>query len=290
MLNPVAIQSMPSASLPAIPPILKNLFRTLLSLPTQPCQPPWRGDVRRPGRRLQLPGGAADDALQRLVEERTAQLRASSLALSCREERERQALAEDLHAGSSQLLAVAQFKLGTLRRHVESVTGRGLCACEIEEVAGLIRAADLALRAVSTHLAPAAPRPLDLASGLDWLAGTMRQRYGLQVNLHLATATRRLDSGRLGQVLRAVRELLVNVAEHAQVAQAEIEAFETEDSLIVSVSDTGTGFDLAQAPGTAEDDGRGLAAVRGRIGLLGGEVQIDSQVGDGTVVVIGLPF
>jgi signal transduction histidine kinase len=65
--------------------------------------------------------------------------------------------------------------------------------------------------------------------------------------------------------------------------QLEVRGAETQ--LAVLVVDDGVGFDP-----TAEHDGFGLAGMRERVELAGGELQIESRPGRGTRVMASLPL
>jgi signal transduction histidine kinase len=63
-----------------------------------------------------------------------------------------------------------------------------------------------------------------------------------------------------------------------------IEVTETEGTVRLRVSDDGTGFDSG-----AVTERFGLVGMRERVDLAGGELQVDSEPGRGTVVTAELP-
>jgi signal transduction histidine kinase len=113
------------------------------------------------------------------------------------------------------------------------------------------------------------------------LAGNF-QRHGLRVDLLTA-----LGSGPdppaevLDAVEGAVREALTNVAKHAGVTRATVQAAITGDGMEVTVRDHGGGFD----PAAATDGGYGLAgSIRARMAQVGGTAEVWSAPGRGTRV------
>jgi signal transduction histidine kinase len=85
-----------------------------------------------------------------------------------------------------------------------------------------------------------------------------------------------------------LRELLFNVVKHAETKRARIVARRLGSSILISVEDEGAGFD----PTVLETDGTtglGLAAVRERLELVGGDVMVASEPGHGTSVTIVIP-
>lgn len=86
---------------------------------------------------------------------------------------------------------------------------------------------------------------------------------------------------------RIVAELLHNALRHAAARQVFVEVRRLPTSLRLSVADDGRGFDSHGPP--PRSGGLGLRGVRARAGYLRGQVQVSSQSGQGTTVVVELP-
>ena len=86
-----------------------------------------------------------------------------------------------------------------------------------------------------------------------------------------------------------VSELLINVAKHAGVSEANLDFICDNNQLIMVVSDGGCGFDTADfrqaSPGQRSF---GLSSIHERITNIGGEMDIDSNPGQGTTVTLTL--
>lgn len=225
--------------------------------------------------------------LTELVRERTAQLLAMSIELTKIEERERQAVAQDLHDGLGQILAVARLKLSVLDTSPDAGDRLKL---ELKFIEGLIDEANRSVRTLSLQLSPSLPKTLELGSALEWLVENMRRSFGLQVDASIIDLPEHVDAAVLSTLLRATRELLVNVARHSQALVAELSTMTRDGRLIISVTDAGVGFDPRSSPKPSVDGGFGLFSVRERIGYIGGELYIDSSPGDGTVAVLSVPM
>jgi signal transduction histidine kinase len=88
------------------------------------------------------------------------------------------------------------------------------------------------------------------------------------------------------QLLRIVQEALSNTRRHAQATQIALRLKETDGMLKVQIEDNGQGFD----PGRTPDDRLGLSIMRERAESVGGSLELDSQPGQGTRVVIRAPL
>lgn len=230
------------------------------------------------------------ESLERQVRQRTTQLRAMAMELTATEERERQAIAQELHDGLSQTLAIAKFKLSALDPPYPDSPRRDYFEETLRAVEGLIDAADQMARSVSRQLSPPVLHKLGLLPALEWLADEMQLTFGLQVSVVDNGVPQHLDKVVLNPVFRAARELLINVARHAQVGVAVLTVQQVEASLVLSVTDAGVGFDRPTHSIPAASGRFGLFSMHERIGFIGGDVQIDSNPGDGTVVVITVPL
>jgi signal transduction histidine kinase len=124
---------------------------------------------------------------------------------------------------------------------------------------------------------------------LAWLADDLLKRYGLQVTTASTGEPVPLNDALAGFVFRAVRELLMNVQQHAETSTANVLLRWSPDELEIEVRDQGVGFD-ADGENEAAPTGVGLFGVRERLGRLGGSVRVESEPGRGTRVFLIVPL
>ncbi|GAB3468410.1 histidine kinase [Massilia terrae] len=100
------------------------------------------------------------------------------------------------------------------------------------------------------------------------------------------------DFSKLGSELaisayRIVQEALSNVMKHSGATSAEVSLIlsDADRVLSIEVADNGQGFDT----GTASE-GIGIIGMRERVDALGGSIEVHSEPGKGTTVVIALPL
>ncbi|MFH1146462.1 MAG: ATP-binding protein, partial [Pseudomonadota bacterium] len=90
---------------------------------------------------------------------------------------------------------------------------------------------------------------------------------------------------------RAVRELATNIAKHAHAQKMKVSVSCGVDNVRLCIEDNGIGFDLSKAgPDSVEAMGFGIFSVRERLKHLGADMQIDSQMGKGTLINIVAPL
>ena len=225
--------------------------------------------------------------LEERVRERTAQLRALTAELALTEERERRVLARDLHDDLGQLLAIIKIKLTSL----EESERRGALKGPLQEIEALVDQANRSARSLMLQLSPPALQTLGLVPALEWLGEEMERIYGLSVRIDKDGDLPALEEPARTTIFRAIRELLINVAKHAQTNVAQINCDQpASGQLSISVTDQGRGFDSERAfSSPAKDSGFGLISVGERIEFIGGRMTVDTMPGYGTTITIVFP-
>jgi len=227
--------------------------------------------------------------LEEMVAERTTQLRTLTTELALTEERERRAIAQDLHDDLGQILAVVKLKLTSLEISGEGERDADLVQ-QVKAIEAMVDVANQSVRSLSMQLSPPVLLLSGLVPALYWLAEEMQRSYGLRVRLHDEGPPPLLDEALSSSLFRIVRELLINVSKHAQVDAADVSVSTHEGKLVITVADAGCGFDATQSLTPSGEGGYGLFSVRERLNYISGEMEIDSRPGDGTVVVLTLPL
>jgi signal transduction histidine kinase len=120
---------------------------------------------------------------------------------------------------------------------------------------------------------------------LDALAASV-QAAGLPVNLVISGDRAALPAAVNVSVYRIVQEALTNVLKHAGPARADVRIGCAEEAVTIEVTDDGTGEPGQQAP----VDGHGLAGMRERAAVFGGELAAGPRVGGGYAVRARLPL
>jgi two-component system, NarL family, sensor histidine kinase DevS len=195
-------------------------------------------------------------------------------------ERERARWARELHDSILQGLASRRVLLSSA---LKRGAGPGLEAAVGEALEDMGRDID-ELRSLITELRPATLDQLGLSSALEDLAERFEHGAGIEVAADLSIGAERLDSELETAVYRLVQESLTNVAKHAGANGVTLQVTTGEGRLEVLIVDDGQGFDP-----TAERDGFGLAGMRERVELVGGELQVESNSGAGTRVMASVP-
>ena len=227
------------------------------------------------------------DKLNRALNTRATQLRNLALKLFRAEEQMRRQFAADLHDDLGQLLVAAKMKLTALGPDADPQAVRRT----INQVVEILTQASRSVRSLTFEASPPVLHELGLIPALEWLAQHMQEQFNLMVRFEHGDQIPQLDHDLRLLVFRSVRELLINVAKHAQVDRAALHVQENDGHLWVSVRDNGRGFDPEAAAGDGSDEkGFGLFSISERVEPVGGQVEIESRPGRGTSITMRVPL
>jgi two-component system, NarL family, sensor kinase len=189
------------------------------------------------------------------------------------DERTNRELAEHLHDGPLQVLLAARLELDEVRERMPDPTLDAVYAALNDTAAGL--------RSTVTALHPQVLAQLGLTAGLRELIRQSEDRFIIDAELE--------DVGRpASQALlyRAARELLVNVHKHAAATEVTIRLFRKGNRLVLTVADDGAGFEPSIVDQRVAEGHIGLASLQARFDSMGGAMDIDSTLGQGTLVTV----
>ena len=199
-------------------------------------------------------------------------------------ERDRQLLAFEIHDGIVQDMTAALMFLDAAAVGATFANEGDKQTCE--RGLRLLRDSVAESRRLIQGLIPVVLDERGLVVSLEKLVERFRQDQGLKIELTTKISFAHLTPAVEMVVLRIVQEALNNVWRHSQSDKAEVRMTQTDDDLRVGIQDWGVGFDLAQVKKTRY----GLAGMRERARLFGGNTEIDSAPGKGTRIIVTLPL
>jgi PAS domain S-box-containing protein len=228
----------------------------------------------------------ARDELEIRVEERTSELAKSREALwrlagrllSVQEE-ERRRLARELHDDLTQRLAVLAIDAGKLEQQLASTPGaiRDKLRQMKEQMVRL--SADV--HDISRQLHPSIIDDLGLRQAIQSECVNFTKREGITIRYEPKDIPAKIPREVSICLFRIVQEGLRNIARHAKVKEAQVRLVGSDDSISLTIQDSGIGFDPAQGRGEA---GLGLVSMEERVRLIRGTILVESKPGEGTVI------
>ena len=198
---------------------------------------------------------------------------------------ERARLSRDLHDSVAQDLSSINLLL--LATSQDWTRRPEAAQRHVEQAARTARDALDEVRRVVADLAPSSA-PGGLVDDVRHVAAETARSAGIGVEVRVVgdVVDPGLDASTA--LVRSVRGLLANVAEHAAATRAVVTVTFHEDAVSVDVLDDGRGF-AAGSGGDAGMRGRGLAGIQERVATLGGRLDVESAPGAGTAVAVTVP-
>lgn len=196
---------------------------------------------------------------------------------------ERNRLARDLHDSAKQKAFAALAQLGTangILSHLSPTSARP----HLNEAENLVYEVIQELTFLIQEIYPMALQEKGLPTTLREYIFEWENRNDIPVNLVIRNE-HPLELGTEQSIYRIIQETLANIARHSHATRVEISLVYRPDLLEVAVEDNGRGFDVNQ-----KIRGMGLRSIRERAASIRGSLQIQSEPGQGTRVLIQVPI
>ena len=203
------------------------------------------------------------------------------------QEQERRRLALNLHDHLGQQLTALRLALASAR----DVTDAGDRASRFELIDQIVSQLDRDVDFLAWELRPAALDDVGLEPAITQFLQQWSQASGVAADFHHAPkAADRLRPEIESNLYRIVQEALNNVSKHAQARHVSVLLEHKGHEVTLIVEDDGRGFEVADDRAALRKGGMGLAGIRERTALIGGEVELESAPGEGTTLFIRIPL
>ena len=205
------------------------------------------------------------------------------------QETERKRISIELHDELGQALIALKLRLSSIQRKLRK--DQKVLRDECEYTRGSIDQIIENVRRLSQGLSPYLLENLGLTAALRRLIDDLTKDHKIETSLDIADVDNSLSQKRQLIIYRIFQEALTNIRRHAQATRISVVIKKEKDSLSFWVEDDGKGFDVKQAMmRDFTEKGLGLAAMEERVRMLGGFLDIRSEVGKGTKIGFTIPI
>lgn len=223
--------------------------------------------------------------LEKRNEERTQLLKKVITA----QEDERKRVARDLHDMVGQSLLGIGMALGNAESEVENDPRT------VRERLGALRTITNGtiedVRRLIADLRPSLLDDLGLTHAVGWYTETYLEKSGIATTIEASGSDANIPSHVETAVFRVMQESITNVIKHSQARNVAIVLQFTESSIAGEVRDDGVGFDNnGVRRGAVDRLAVGVLGMEERASLLGGDLTVTSEPGEGTSVVFHIPL
>jgi signal transduction histidine kinase len=222
--------------------------------------------------------------IQRQKRRRAEQAHASlGRRLITAHEDERRLLARELHDDLSQRLARVAIDADFARSRRGSEEADEVLVRLHSELAEISKD----VHGMSYRLHPSLVDDLGIVAALQSEVERLQRQVDMRIDGQINEVSGSLSPERALCVFRIAQEALQNAVKHAQARSIEIALEKSGKGLLLTVSDDGVGFDLAEVN---DRFSLGLSSMRERAALVGGDLTVSSRPGSGTAVTLIVPI
>jgi signal transduction histidine kinase len=231
-------------------------------------------------------GKAFDEMSRELREKEIMRTQLLAQVLSAQED-ERKRIARELHDDTSQSLTSLMVEL----KAAEKAKDLGEIKPRLNELRSLAYQTLQGVHNMSAELRPNALDDLGLVAALRKYTADFSAKNDIHVDLQVGqTASRRFAPEIETAAYRIAQEALANVIRHAAAKNVSIIVDYLENRFKLIVEDDGKGFDLDKALKSSPEHRLGLFGMYERASLIGGNLTIESEPGQGTSVFLEVPI
>jgi PAS domain S-box-containing protein len=227
---------------------------------------------------------------QQQLQRSFVQLRALSQRLEAIREEERSRVAREIHdelGGRLTCLKSDLLYLNGLAPEQEPTNRPGALRKKCQSMVQLIDQTIEVVQRIARELRPRMLDELGLMAAIEWQTQEFEKRTGIRCQYISTGQEFAIDRERATALFRICQEALTNVARHARATTVMVRLAKTGDHVLLMVEDNGDGI---AAEKIMDMHALGLAGMRERAALLGGECRITGNPGKGTMVMVRIPF
>lgn len=221
-----------------------------------------------------------DQDITHTIESQKRQL----LAMMSGEEKERKRLAAELHDSLGQTLSLISLNLDSiLNMELEKPD---LTKQKLQASLEMVNQTIEDIRTISRGLSPSALENYGLDAVLKNLLNSVRAASTLNINYSIDKTIRRLEPDIEINIYRIIQEALSNTLKHANATKIKLAIQKKGKTLHISYKDDGKGFN----PSSKKKSFNGLLNIENRVFLLGGNINVQSELKQGTTLNIKIPI
>ena len=203
------------------------------------------------------------------------------------EEHEKKKFAYTLHDRITQPLIVFKFNLQMLKKTLpddEAVES-------IDKVCNSISKAIEDAQILSYDMSSPVLHELSLGKAVREFISKNVIPAGIKATVQDEGVDNKIDANIKMLLYRDVRELLNNVVKHSKAKSVAVNIRKGNSHIYLTVKDDGVGFDYKEVfPPKSDKKGMGLFGIREKTEYFEGSMQVESKIGEGTVITLKKPL
>lgn len=219
---------------------------------------------------------------QNLIERKHTRIRTLSLIQGQEEERKR--ISRDLHDGLGQILTATKINFEAMNINELTKDNQNQ---DLKRIYNMVIETIREVRRISNDLSPANIHDFGLLSAIKTLVCNINEsQKQFTVTLNSNIEQLRFNSDIEINIYRIIQECLNNSMKHSNCTLMDVSINIHNETLKVSVSDNGVGFNQTEENFAKEKSFGGLKNIQERANIIGGELNIISEPGNGVFIFL----
>lgn len=200
-------------------------------------------------------------------------------------EEERAHIAREIHDELGQQLTVLKMDASWLNKKLATADEniRQKLTDLLELLDGTVRT----VRKISSQLRPSLLDDMGLVAAMEWHLKEFERRTAVKTKFIFSGQEFLLPDTIKTALFRIFQESLTNVARHSDAKNVEVNLQQQNGKIILSIKDDGKGFEKDNA---LNKKTLGILGMQERSFMMGGIYEVNSKPGEGTLVVVSVPF
>ncbi|MCG2773563.1 MAG: PAS domain-containing sensor histidine kinase [Desulfobacterales bacterium] len=216
-------------------------------------------------------------------EQRLRELAAQLLNI---QEIERSRISKELHDELGQAMMLLKFQVSAIHEKLTDPATRK----ESSEVLENIDEAIENIRRLAKDLSPTVLESLGISAAVRFLLEEFGKSSNIAVAADIDEVNDLLAPRVQRHIYRIFQEALTNIGRHAQARQVKAMIKGSEQCIAVLIQDDGKGFEVDEVLADRPKARRfGLATIKERVQLIGGSLDLKSELGSGTKITFTVP-
>ena len=200
-------------------------------------------------------------------------------------EEERSEIAREIHDVLGQNLTVLKMAASWIKKHIyDNPAG---AERRLEELMDVTDETIQSSRKLYNALHPNMLDDIGLLAAIQWHANTVTKATGIDIEVFSNFSHKILNPKlRLG-LYRIYQESLTNILRHSKATHVLVNVNRESQSIVLSISDNGIGFDTTQVDIMHS---HGLLGMRERVYAMSGTLKIQTEMAKGTIIEVRVPL
>jgi two-component system NarL family sensor kinase len=195
-------------------------------------------------------------------------------------------IGQELHDNIGQMLSVVKLSLAVL-----PMTDKHDAWEPIQGARQMLNKAMVDLANLTKSLHTDRITQIGLAESIHFELENINKTGLVEIEFSVAGIEQSLDDQKAIVLFRIFQENLNNILKHSKAKQVGIALAYLDDRFIMKITDDGIGFNVSEKKNsTSSAAGVGLKSIFNRAKLIGAEIDMQSEPGQGTIVTIQLPL